>query len=88
MAKLNDSETSNGTLLRDDEKLLIENNYKVRVLNKDNELVELNNAKNANDKPEFKRLLTTDYEDMYKTTALTDATSCGYGIFRNSFLQK
>lgn len=83
-----EKERPNGKTREDSEKFLNKEEYKVQVLDRDNELVELNNLKNASNKPEYKRLLTTDYEDMYKNTPITDDTACGYGFLRNSFLQK
>lgn len=82
MAKSDENDLANGTSDKDKEKYLMKDEYK------ENELVEMKNTKNLSEKPELKRLTTTDYEDYFKTTPLTNDTSCGYGIFRNSFLQK
>lgn len=83
------SEKQNGQAPIESDKLLIGLGNKEKALNKENEMIEMSNGKNAaSPRPEVKRLLTTDYEEMYKTTPLTDDTSCGYGFLRNSFLQK
>lgn len=55
------------------------------------ELDEMKNLKNSNEQQsqaDFKRLLSSDYEAMFRNTPITDDTSCGYGPLRNSFMQK
>lgn len=52
------------------------------------EIVELKNLNENSERPELKRLLTTDLEQKYRDTPLTEDTTCGYGFIQNEFLQK
>lgn len=73
------NEKANDSSEQDSEKLL-----KANI-----ELKELN-GKTGSEKPALKRPGShdVDLEQRFRDTPLTDDTSCGWGIFRSSFLQR
>lgn len=53
------------------------------------ELKNFDNSKSLSVKePEYERMLIRNLDYMYNDTPLTDETTCGFWIFKGTFLQK
>lgn len=61
------------------------------VVNDDTDVPSKGDDDNAEDGFDYKtieRMPSAEFDDLYQTYPLTEDTTCGFGIFQGSFMQK